>query len=157
MISMIAIVGRNRAIGKNNALIWDIPNDLKHFQKITSGHTVIMGEKTYESIGMLLPKRKNIIVTLDESYAVEGAEVRNSLEDVLNEYKDSDEEVFVIGGGIVYNLSLPFADKLYITLVDDAPGDADTFFPDYSEFNQEISREDHQEGDLRYSFLELIK
>ncbi|MFC1645270.1 dihydrofolate reductase [Patescibacteria group bacterium] len=157
MISMIAIVGKNNAIGKNNALIWDISNDLRHFQKITSGHTVIMGDKTYESIGMLLPNRKNIIVTLDEAYEVEGAEVRNSLEEVLSEYKDSDEEVFVIGGGIIYGLSLPFADKLYITLVDDAPEDADTFFPDYSEFSQELSKEDHQEGDLKYSFLELTK
>ena len=154
---MITIVGKNNAIGRNNALIWDIPNDLKHFQKITSGHTVIMGDRTYESIGILLPNRKNIIVTLDEDYEVEGAEVRNSLEDVLDEYKDSQEEVFVIGGGVIYGLSLPFADKLYITLVDDAPEDADTFFPDYSDFNKELSREDHQKGDLKYSFLELIK
>lgn len=157
MISMIAAVGKNNAIGRGNKLIWDIPNDLKHFKEITSGHTVIMGDKTYESIGRLLPNRKNIIVSLKEGYEVEGAEVRNSLEDVLKECKDSEEEVFVIGGGIIYKLSLPFADKLYITLVDDSPKDADTFFPDYSEFNQEISREDYEEDGLKYSFLELTR
>ncbi len=157
MISIIVAVGKNRAIGKNNKLLWYIPNDLKHFKKITSGHTVIMGDKTYESIGMLLPNRKNIVLSLDKNYKVEGAEVRNSLEDVLNEYKDNEEEVFVIGGGIIYRLALPFADKLYITLVEDSPKDADTFFPDYSEFKNIISREDFEENGLRYSFLELVK
>lgn len=157
MISIIAAVGKNNAIGRNNRLIWDFPNDLKHFQKITSGHTVIMGDRTYESIGRLLPNRKNIIVSLDESYRVKGAEVRNSLEEVLNEYKNSEEEVFVIGGGVIYKLSLPFVDKLYITLVDDEPQDADTFFPDYSEFKKVVSKEDHEEKGLRYSFLELTR
>ena len=157
MISMIVAVGKNRAIGKNNKLLWYIPNDLKHFKKITSGHTVIMGDKTYESIGMLLPNRKNIVLSLDKNYKVEGAEVRNSLEDVLNEYKDNEEEIFVIGGGIIYRLALPFADKLYITLVEDSPKDADTFFPDYSEFKNIISREDFKENELEYSFLELTK
>jgi len=93
-----------------------------------------MGDKTYESIGKLLPDRKNIILSLDKNYTVKGAEVRNSLEKVLKEYENSEEEIFVIGGGIIYKLALPFADKLYITLVEDSPVDADTFFPDYSEF-----------------------
>ena len=157
MISIIVAVGKNRAIGKNNKLLWYIPNDLKHFKKITSGHTVVMGDKTYESIGRLLPNRKNVILSLDKNYKVEGAEVRNSLEDVLNEYKDNEEEVFIIGGGIIYKLALPFADKLYITLVEDSPEDADTFFPDYSEFKNIISKEDCKENGLNYSFLELIK
>ncbi len=154
---MIVAMGKNNAIGKDNKLLWNISNDLKHFKKITTGHTVIMGDKTYESIGMLLPNRKNVILSLDKNYKVEGAEVRNSLEDVLNEYKDSEEEVFVIGGGIIYKLALPFADKLYITLVENSPEDADTFFPDYSEFKSVISKENHEEGGLKYSFLELTK
>jgi len=154
---MIAVVGKNNAIGRNNQLIWNFPNDLKHFQKITSGHTVIMGDKTFASIGRPLPNRKNIVLSLDENYKAEGVEVRNSLDEVLSEYKNSEEEVFVIGGGKIYELSLPYADKLYITLVDDAPEDADTFFPDYSEFKNVISKEDQEENGYRYSFLELIK
>lgn len=154
---MIAAVGKNNAIGRNNQLIWNLPNDLKHFQKITSGHTVIMGDRTYESIGRLLPNRKNIIVSLDKNYKVEGAEVRNDLEEVLREYKNSDEEVFVIGGGMIYRLSLPLADKLYITLVDDEPQDADVFFPDYAEFSNITSKEDCEENGIRYSFLELTR
>lgn len=138
-------------------MIWNLPNDLKHFREITSGHTVIMGDRTYESIGRLLPNRKNIIVSLDKNYKVEGAEVRNDLEEVLREYKNSDEEVFVIGGGMIYKLSLPLADKLYITLVDDEPQDADVFFPDYAEFSNVVSREDHEENGIKYSFLELTK
>ncbi len=157
MISMIAAVGKNNAIGRNNKLIWDLPNDLKHFREITSGRTVIMGDRTYESIGRLLPNRKNIIVSLNKDYKVEGAEVRNDLEEVLREYKKSDEEVFVIGGGMIYKLSLPFADKLYITLVDDEPTDADVFFPDYSEFKNVVRREDHEENGFKYSFLELTR
>lgn len=157
MISIIAAVGKNNAIGRNNQLIWDLPDDLKHFQKVTSGHTVIMGDKTYESIGRLLPNRKNIILSLKEKYEVEGAEVRNNLEELLSEYKNSEEEVFVIGGGIIYKLSLPFADKLYITLIDDEPQDADAFFPDYSEFKNVVSKEDHEENGVKYSFLELTR
>ena len=157
MISIIVAVGKNNAIGKDNKLLWNIPNDLQYFKKVTSGHTVVMGDKTYESIGMLLPHRKNIILSLDKNYTVKGAEVKNSLEKVLKEYKNSEEEIFVIGGGIIYKLALPFADKLYITLVEDSPVDADTFFPDYSEFNKEISRKDFEENGLKYSFLELTR
>ncbi|EKE15819.1 MAG: putative dihydrofolate reductase type I involved in trimethoprim resistance [uncultured bacterium] len=157
MISIIVAVGKNNSIGRNNKLLWNLPNDLKHFQKITSGHIVIMGDRTYESIGRLLPNRRNIIVSLKEGYVVKGGEVINSLEKVLNEYKKVDEEVFVIGGGIIYRLSLPFADKLYVTLVDDEPQDADTFFPDYSEFKNIVNKEDQEENGVRYSFLELTK
>lgn len=157
MISMICAVGKNLAIGRDNKLIWDLPNDLKHFRDVTAGHTVIMGDKTFESIGRPLPNRKNIVVTLLENYQVPGCEVRNSLEEVLREYKNTKEEVFVIGGATIYKLSLPYADKLYLTLVDDAPADADAFFPDYTEFKKEISREEREENGIRYAFVELIK
>lgn len=157
MISVICAVGKNLAIGRKNQLIWNLPNDLKHFKEVTLGRTVIMGDRTFESIGRLLPDRKNIVVTLIENYEAPGCEVRNSLEDVLNEYKNKEEEVFVIGGATIYKLSLPYADKLYLTLVDDAPTDADAFFPDYSEFKKEISREEHEEKGQKYAFVELIK
>ena len=157
MISMICAVGKNLAIGRDNKLIWNLPNDLKHFKEITMGRTVIMGDRTFESIGRPLPGRKNIVVTLTENYEAPGCEVRNSLEEVLSEYKNSEEEVFVIGGATIYKLSLPFVDKLYLTLVDDAPADADAFFPDYSEFTKEISREEREENGIRYAFVELVK
>lgn len=154
---MICAVGKNLAIGRKNKLIWNLPNDLKHFKEVTLGRTVIMGDKTFESIGCPLLNRKNIVVTLIKNYEAPGCEVRNSLEEVLKEYKNSEEEVFVIGGATIYKLSLPYADKLYLTLVDDAPEDADAFFPDYSEFKKEISREEHEENGIKYAFVELIK
>lgn len=154
---MICAIGKNLAIGRDNKLIWNLPNDLEHFKEVTLGRTVIMGDKTFESIGRPLPGRKNIVVTLIENYEAPGCEVRDSLEEVLKEYKNGEEEVFVIGGATIYKLSLPYADKLYLTLVDDAPEDADAFFPDYSEFKKEISREEHEENGLRYAFVELIK
>jgi dihydrofolate reductase len=157
MISIIVAIGKNRAIGRKNQLLWDIPEDMDHFRKTTSGHTVIMGDRTFESIGHPLPKRKNIVVTLKENYEAPGCEVRGSLEEVLNEYKKSEEEVFVIGGGIIYTLSLPFADKLYLTVVDDAPEDADTFFPDYSEFKNVVKKEEMDNGQYKFTFLELTK
>lgn len=157
MISIIVAVGKNRAIGRKNQLLWNIPEDMQHFKKITSGHTVIMGDRTFQSIGKPLPNRKNIVVTLDKTFEAPGCEIRYSLEEVLGEYKNSDEEVFVIGGGIIYKLSLPFADKLYLTVVDDAPEDADTFFPDYSEFKNVVSKIDSGEGKFQYSFLELTR
>lgn len=153
---MICAIGRNREIGFQNKLLWDLPEDMKHFVKITSGKTVIMGEKTYQSIGRPLPNRKNIVVTLNKELQAPGCVVRFDLNEVLQEYKNSEEEVFVIGGGIIYKLSLPMADKLYLTLVDDAP-EADTFFPDYSEFKTVVSEEEVDNGKYKFKFVELVR
>lgn len=155
MISVIAAVGKNGAIGKNNRLLWDIPEDMEHFKKTTLGHAVIMGKKTFLSIGRPLPGRKNIVVTRDRNFKAEGCEVNDSLENVLVAYKNSDEEAFVIGGGVIYGSSLPYADKLYLTVIDDAPRDADTFFPDYSRFKNVIRSELHDNGKQKFEFLEL--
>lgn len=157
MISIIVAIGKNRAIGKNNKLLWDIKEDMDHFRKITTGHTVVMGDRTWESIGKALPNRRNIVVTRKNDYVAEGCEVSNSLENVLDWAKKTDEEVFIIGGGIIYTLSLPFADKLYLTIVDDAPQDADTFFPDYSEFENVVKEEDVDNGKYKFKFLELTR
>lgn len=157
MISMICAVGKNLAIGRNNQLLWDIPEDMQHFKQRTMGHTVIMGDKTYESIGKPLPGRRNIVVTLQPDYQAPGCEISHTLEETLKANKDTEEEVFVIGGGTIYRLALPYADKLYLTIVDDAPEDADTFFPDYSEFKNEINREDRDNGKYKFSFVELMK
>ena len=156
MISIVVVVGKNREIGFRNKLLWDLPEDMERFQKTTTGHTVIMGDKTFESIGRPLPNRKNVVVSLDENYQAEGAEVRNSLEDVLKEAKESDEEVFVIGGGIIFELAMSWVDKLYITVVDDAP-EADTFFPDYSDFKNVVSKKESSQSDLKYTFYELTR
>ena len=154
MISIIVVVGKNREIGFKNKLLWDIPEDMQRFKEITTGHTVVMGDKTFESIGRPLPGRKNVVVTRNENYDAEGVEVRNSLEDVLQESKDSPEEVFVIGGGQIFEQSLSYADKLYITVVDDEP-EADTFFPDYSDFKNVVLEKKSSNGELEYTFYEL--
>lgn len=157
MISIIVAVGKNNAIGRNNQLLWDIPEDMAHFKEKTAGHTVIMGDKTFLSIGKPLANRKNIVVTLDKNFMADGCDVCNDLFEVLNEYKNSEEEVFVIGGGMIYKLSLPMTDKLYLTVVNDAPDDADTFFPDYSEFKNIISEEKMDNGQHEFKFLELTR
>ncbi|EKE11902.1 MAG: Dihydrofolate reductase [uncultured bacterium] len=157
MISLIVVVAKNNAIGCNNQLLWNIPEDMAHFKKITIGHAVIMGDRTFESIGKPLSQRKNIIVTRNRDFQAPGCEIRFDLDEILQEYKNSEEEVFVIGGGTIYKLALPMVDKLYLTLVDDAPEDADTFFPDYSEFKTVISRKDLNNGQYKFSFLELTR
>jgi len=130
MISIIAAIGKNNELGKKNKLLWSLPADMKHFKEITSGHAVIMGRKTFESIGRALPNRKNIVVTRDLKYKKDGVEIVHSLEEALGLFKDKDEEVFIIGGAEVYKQAMSFADKLYITHVEAEDKDADTFFPE---------------------------
>ncbi|MFM7016480.1 MAG: dihydrofolate reductase [Bacteroidota bacterium] len=126
-ISIIVAFANNQVIGKDNQLIWHLPNDLKHFKKITSGHPVIMGRKTFESIGRLLPNRKNIIITRNSGYQIEGAHIFNSIESAVESCQE-DEEIFIIGGSEIYGQALTLAKKLYITeLLHDFEGDA--FFP----------------------------
>ncbi|TSC61823.1 MAG: dihydrofolate reductase [Parcubacteria group bacterium Gr01-1014_48] len=153
---MIAAIGaKTRALGKNNDLLWRISDDLKRFKKITLGHPVIMGSKTYESIGRLLPKRTNIVLSHDPAYQVLGAIVVHSLQDALAQAKkESPDEIFIIGGGQVFASALPFTDKLYLTLVeDDALGDV--YFPDYSKFNKRVFEEKHPKETPPYTYVEL--
>ncbi|OHA88674.1 MAG: diacylglycerol kinase [Candidatus Zambryskibacteria bacterium RIFCSPHIGHO2_01_FULL_43_27] len=154
-ISVIAAVGRNREIGFKNKLIWDIPEDLKHFRAITTGHPVIMGRNTYLSIGKALPNRTNIVLS-DTSLEAPNVSVAKNLEEALGIAGDSpgSEEIFFIGGAYVYTQALPLADKLYLTLID-AEAEADTYFPDYSVFTKKIKEERIGTGDLSYSFIEL--
>jgi len=157
MISMICAVGKDREIGYKNKLLWTLPGDLKHFKDVTMGHTVIMGQKTFESIGMVLPGRKNIILSLDQNYRVADCEISNNLEEVANRYKDSEDEVFIIGGASIYKQFIQFSKKLYLTLVEDSP-EADAFFPDYSEFKNKISESgEYEENGIEYKFVELTK
>ncbi|MFH1582948.1 MAG: dihydrofolate reductase [Candidatus Falkowbacteria bacterium] len=159
MISIIAIVAKNRAIGFQNKLLYDIPDDLKHFQTITAGHVVIMGENTFHSMRDLpLPNRVNIILTLDNNFKAENCLVAHSLEESIELGKTQNKgEIFFIGGGQIYRQALPLADKLYLTIVDDKPTQADTFFPDYSEFKNTIKQEKKESSGYKYSFVELIR
>ncbi len=158
LLSIICAIGKNRAIGRDNKLLWDIPHDLQHFKDITSGHPVIMGRKTFESIGRPLAGRTNIIVTRDESYQQDECVICHSLEEAIAKAKEIDpEEVFVIGGGSIYAQAIDLVDKLYLTIVDDIVEDADTFFPEYSQFNKIIKEEHFETDELKYSFVELIR
>jgi len=157
-ISMIAAVAKNLAIGKNNQLLWHIPEDLKRFKEITRGHAVVMGSKTFESLGRPLPQRTNIVIAKDVNYKADGCVVVHSLDEaVIEAGKTEKDEVFIIGGGSIYTQFLPRADKLYITLVD-KEYEADTFFPQYNDQFKKITFQ--QEGEyngLKYTFLELVR
>lgn len=154
-ISMIAaIASGNRGLGKENKLIFSIPEDLKRFKEITTGHPIIMGRKTFESIGQPLPNRTNIVITRDQEYFAEGVAVVHSLEEALQEVQ-GDDEVFIIGGGQIYQEAIGLADKLYLTIVEGKPN-ADVFFPDYSEFKKKVWESEEQESNgFKYRFLEL--
>lgn len=156
IISIICAIDKNRAIGKGNGLLWRIPEDLKRFKNITSGHAIIMGRKTFESIGRPLPNRTNIIVTSDKSFIAENCIICHTIEEALIEAKKIErEEIFIIGGGQIYNQTINSADKLYLTLVD-GEFEADTFFPEYDNFK--ITKEESgYDENHKYKFLELEK
>lgn len=137
MISFVVAMDENRAIGKDNDLPWYLPNDLKHFKKTTMGKPIVMGRKTYESIGKPLPGRENIVVTRDESYKAEGTTIVHSVDEVL---KMNAEEICVIGGSEIFKQFLPVADRLYITEIHHT-FDADTYFPELNDDEwKEVSR-----------------
>ena len=153
--SVIAAIGENRELGRENELIWHIPDDLKRFKGLTMGHPIIMGRKTHESIGRPLPDRTNIIVTRG-NFSADACVVVHSFEDALQVAKDIDnEEVFVIGGASIYEALLSRADRLYLTLIHATDRSADVFFPKYSEFSKEISHETHTHDNLTYEYLIL--
>ena len=157
-ISIIAAIANNRAIGKNNQLLWHIPEDLQHFKKITENHPVIMGQKTFRSIGRPLPRRENIVLTSNKELKFEGCHTAHSLDEAIDLASKLDQdEIFIIGGGMVYKEALSFADKLYLTKVE-GEFEGDVFFPEYEEkFDCKISEEKYDNGKYRFSFIELIK
>lgn len=132
-ISLIVAISKNNAIGKNNNLLWHLPKDMKFFKETTNGHCVITGRKNYFSIPEKfrpLPNRTNIVVTRDTSLKLEGVIVVNSIESAIEQAKKkTEDEIFIIGGGEIYNQSIELATKMYITEVDEIFEDADTFFP----------------------------
>ena len=152
-LSVIAAVARNRVIGRDNALPWRLPEDLKHFRALTMGHHIVMGRKTYESLGRLLPGRTTVIVSRNRNYAVPGAIVVSSLQQALQACGD-DEEIFIIGGAELYREALPMADRLYLTEID-ADVDGDAHFPEYPQSDwREVARESHSgTGGLSFSYV----
>ena len=154
---IVAVAGKKRVIGTKGGMPWYIPEELKRFKEITMGHPIIMGRKTFESIGKALPGRTNIVITRDPSFAKEGIVVTHSLEKALRLASDAlgNDEVFVIGGGEIYNQAISLADKLYLTYIDKEV-EGDVFFPDYSEFKKVVSESDWQQPDeFKYKFFEL--
>jgi dihydrofolate reductase len=156
MLSLIAALASNRAIGKDNALLWHLPEDLRHFRETTRGKPVIMGRKTWESLPepfRPLPGRHNIVVSRDLAYQANGATLAGSLADAVRQALDADE-VFIIGGAQLYREALPLADRLYLTEIAQ-DFDGDVFFPDFSPHDwQEISRQPGEASSgLRFAFV----
>jgi dihydrofolate reductase len=158
IIAAIVAIDLNHAIGKNNQLLWHLPADLKFFKQTTMGCPIIMGRKTYQSIGKLLPGRKNIIITRNEDFKIEGAEIYQSLNDAIS--KCDSEKVFVIGGAEIYTLAMPMIKELYITIVKNK-FDADTFFSkiNTSQFNLvwEECHEADEKNKFDYCFQKWIR
>lgn len=163
-ISAIAALGNQRQIGKDNDLLWNLPEDLKRFKELTSGKAVIMGRKTWESLPEIvrpLPDRENIILTRDLNYEAPGGTVVHDLDTAItraNEWstKNDRNEVFIIGGANIYTQALPVTEKLYLTLVD-SDKDGDVFFPEYKTQYSEVERLDKNGSNPAYSFAELVK
>jgi len=151
-ISIIAALSDNNVIGRDNRLPWRLPADMKSFKRLTTGHTIIMGRKTFEALKKPLPNRVSIIVTSNTSYAPEGVRVANSLDGALVE-STGQEEVFVIGGERIYREALPIADRMYLTHVHACVA-GDTWFPQFDPGDWEMTREENHEADDEnpYSF-----
>ena len=161
MLSIIVAKAKNNIIGKENKLIWHLPEDLKHFKEITTGHTIIMGRKTFESLGRVLPNRKHIIFSQNPDFKVnnENVEVVHSLLQI-QDLIEGEEEAFVIGGAMIYNLLMPYVTKMYVTEID-KEFEGDTFFPKINtEIWKETSREKgkkDEKNNLDYDFVTYEK
>ena len=158
VVTLIAAIGANNEIGKDNKLIWHLSDDLKRFKKLTSNHSIIMGRKTFESFPKALPNRTNIVITRDKHYKAENATIVNSLEEALDISKE-DQQPFIIGGGEIYKQALDLAQKIELTQVHET-FDADTFFPELNNSWKEVSREDcykDEKHDYNYSFVTYVR
>lgn len=147
-ISIIAAIGENNELGKNNDLIWHLPNDLKFFKSVTTGKTVLMGRNTFWSLPKVLPNRTNIVITdMDEDYPKEVV-IYNSIEAFLEDYKNTEEEVFIIGGASIYSQFINIADKIYLTEVAATCDDAQVYFPqfDKEQYEKDIVGQNEDNG-----------
>lgn len=153
-LKMIAAVGKNNELGKDNNLIWLIKEDLKFFKNVTIGHTVIMGANTFYSLPKVLPNRTNIVLSQEKIDVPEEVILYNDVNEFLEDYKNKDEIVFVIGGGTIYRLFIDKVDEIYLTEIDAECNDATVYFPNFNknEFNKE-ELSSHSENDLNYKHV----
>lgn len=157
MLSIIVAKSKNNVIGKDNKLIWNIPDDLKRFKKLTTNHTIIMGRKTFESLGRVLPNRKHIVLTNDKTYTVDNPNVQ-IIHDVeeLSKYEEDNQEHFVIGGAMIYKLLLPKCNRLYITEID-KEFEGDTFFPEIKQDEWKIVKKEtgpQDDNTFKYYYID---
>ena len=150
MITIIAAAAENNALGKDNQLVWHLPNDFKRFKQLTSGHYIIMGRKTFESFPKPLPNRTHVIVSRQKNYQPEGCFVVSSMEEAIS-ICPKDEEIFIIGGGEIYQQSLVFSDKIELTRVHETV-EADTFFPTINPEEWELRFEEFHKKDDKHNF-----
>lgn len=160
-VSIIVAIAKNNAIGLNNQLLYRLPNDLKRFKQLTTGHTIIMGRKTFESLPKgALPNRRNIVLSRQEGLHYENAECYRSIEEALMQC-DYTEDVYIIGGGELYRQTIGLAKRIHLTVVDDIPTEADAFFPDLkAEEWHEVLREEHPADEKHaqaYTFIDLMR
>ncbi|MFO7720495.1 MAG: dihydrofolate reductase [Gillisia sp.] len=150
MLTLIAAAGENNELGKNNDLVWHLPDDFKRFKKITSGHHIIMGRKTFDSFPQPLPNRTHVVITRQENFKKPGIIVVNSLERAI-ELTSDDPEIFVIGGGEIYKMAMDAADKIELTRVH-GEFEADTFFPEIDESQWKLVSEEFHEKDEKHQY-----
>lgn len=159
IISLVVAMAKNRVIGFKGDMPWRMPVDLQHFKRVTMGKPIIMGRKTFDSIGKPLPGRRNVVISRQASLSISGCEVFNSLDTALDALSD-EPEVMIIGGGNVYQQAMPTVEKLYVTLIDAEP-EGDTFFPAWNESEwREISREQcekDEKNDYSCAFVQLAR
>lgn len=160
-LSIIVAVAKNGAIGRDNQLLYHLPNDLKHFKELTTGHTIIMGRKTFESLPKgALPNRRNIVLSRQEGLHFENAECYRSLEDALMQC-DYTEDIYIIGGAELYKQTIGLASRIHLTLIDDTPQDADAFFPTLNQEEwMETNRETHPADEKHahaYTFIDYTR
>ncbi len=155
MIKIIAAIGKNRELGKNNSLLWSLHEDMKYFRSTTAGAAVIMGRLTFESIGRPLPKRRNIVITRSCDYSPEGVEIAHSLEEALSM---CDNDCFVIGGGKIYAEALKYAHELLLTEIDNSYPDADVYFPEFDKslYTRTVIGQVNEDG-ISYEFVSYKK
>ena len=149
-ISVIAAMSENRVIGRDGALPWHLPTDLARFKSITTGHTVIMGRKTFESVGRPLPQRRTIVITRNNDYQAAGVFIAHSLDEALD-HAAREDEIFILGGEAVYRIALPRADRLYLTIVH-ATIQGDTHFPPFEPDQWKLVEDDRHEADDRHAY-----
>ena len=150
-ISIIASIGKNNELGKNNNLIWHLKGDLKFFKDMTTDHVIVMGRKTFESLPKMLPNRHHVVISNNSNFS-DKVEVFNNIESFLETYKNYNEEIFVIGGASIYKVFLGYSNKIYLTEIDEEDKNADVYFPKFDEslWNKEYISEVKEENNIKY-------